>query len=69
MSRDDIEDLVHRYSDAVVHRDGQQWASTWAPLGDAAIDAYCAALPAGADAAAEAKGAARDFRASLGFAA
>ena len=33
MSRDDIEDLVHRYSDAVVHRDAQQWASTWAPEG------------------------------------
>ena len=45
------------------------WVAKWAPLGDAAIDAYCAALPAGADAAAEAKGAARDFRASLGFAA
>ncbi len=33
MSRDDIEDLVHRYSDAVVHRDAEQWASTWAPEG------------------------------------
>ena len=33
MSRDQIEDLVHRYSDAVVHRDAQQWASTWAPDG------------------------------------
>ena len=33
MSRDRIEDLVHRYSDAVVHRDAQQWASTWAPDG------------------------------------
>ena len=33
MSRDDIEDLVHRYSDAVVHRDARQWASTWAPEG------------------------------------
>ena len=31
MSRDDIEDLVHRYADAVVHRDGDQWAATWAP--------------------------------------
>ena len=31
MSRDHIEDLVHRYADAVVHRDGQQWAATWAP--------------------------------------
>ena len=33
MSRDQIEDLVHRYSDAVVHRNAQQWASTWAPDG------------------------------------
>ena len=39
----------------------------WVPLGDAAIDAYCAALPAGEDAAAEAKDAAREFRDSLGF--
>lgn len=31
MSRDHIEDLVHRYSDAVVHRDRDQWAATWAP--------------------------------------
>lgn len=31
MSRDAIEDLVHRYADAVVHRDEAQWAATWAP--------------------------------------
>ncbi len=30
MSRDAIEDLVHRYADAVVRRDAGQWASTWA---------------------------------------
>lgn len=30
MSRDDIEDLVHTYADAVVRRDGDQWAATWA---------------------------------------
>jgi len=30
MSRDSIEALVHRYSDAVVHSDREQWASTWA---------------------------------------
>jgi hypothetical protein len=30
MSRDSIEHLVHRYSDAVVHRDVEQWSSTWA---------------------------------------
>ena len=43
------------------------WVAKWVPLGDAAIDAYCAALPAGEDAAAEAKGAASAYRASLGF--
>jgi uncharacterized protein (TIGR02246 family) len=31
MSRDAITDLVHRYADAVVHRDPDQWSSTWAP--------------------------------------
>ena len=30
MSRDNIADLVHRYSDAVVHADRDQWAQTWA---------------------------------------
>ena len=30
MDRDEIASLVHRYADAVVHRDGQQWAATWA---------------------------------------
>ena len=30
MSRDDIQDLVHRYADAVVHYDGEQWGATWA---------------------------------------
>ena len=30
MSRDAIEDLVHRYADAVVHYDGEAWGSTWA---------------------------------------
>lgn len=29
MSRDAIEDLVHQYADAVVHRNAEQWASTW----------------------------------------
>ena len=43
------------------------WVAKWAPLGDAAIDAYCAALPDGTGAAQEARGAARAFRASLGF--
>lgn len=31
MSRDAIEDLVHRYADAVVHKDADQWIGTWAP--------------------------------------
>jgi len=30
MSRDDIEDLVHLYADAVVRRDADQWGATWA---------------------------------------
>lgn len=30
MARDPICALVHRYSDAVVHFDGDQWGSTWA---------------------------------------
>jgi hypothetical protein len=30
MSRESIHDLVHRYSDAVVHTNEAQWASTWA---------------------------------------
>jgi hypothetical protein len=30
MSRAPIEDLVHRYADAVVHRDEAKWGSTWA---------------------------------------
>ena len=30
MAREDIADLVHRYADAVVHRDGEQWGSCWA---------------------------------------
>ena len=30
-SRIAISDLVHHYADAVVRRDADQWASTWAP--------------------------------------
>ena len=43
------------------------WVAKWVPLGDAAIEGYCAALPNNADAAEAAKGAASAFRASLGF--
>ena len=31
MSRDAIAELVHRYADAVVHFDGEQWGACWAP--------------------------------------
>ncbi len=31
MARDPIADLVHRYADAVVRYDGEQWGATWAP--------------------------------------
>ena len=44
-----------------------EWVAKWAPLGDAAIDAYCAALPNADGAAAEAKGEAEAFRADLGL--
>ena len=44
------------------------WLAEWTPLGDAAIDAYCAALPDNPEAAETAKAAARTFRAGLGFA-
>jgi len=43
------------------------WVAKWAPVGDAAIDAYCAALPDAGDAASEAKDAAEAFRAGLGL--
>ena len=43
------------------------WVAKWAPLGDAAIDAYCAALPDVPGAATAAREAVRDFRTSLGL--
>jgi hypothetical protein len=30
-TREHIEELVHRYADAVGHRDADQWISTWSP--------------------------------------
>lgn len=42
------------------------WIAKWEPLADAAIDAYCAALPDAAGTAAAARQATRDFRRSLG---
>lgn len=45
------------------------WVKKWAPLGDQAIEAYCAALPDSPDAASAAKAAVRDWRMTLGLAA
>ena len=44
------------------------WLAKWVPLGDAAIDAFCAHLPDGDDAATQARNAAAGFRADLPFA-
>lgn len=43
------------------------WTAKWTPLADAAIDAYCAALPDAASAAESAKQATASFRQSLGL--
>ncbi|PWR17854.1 toluene monooxygenase [Zavarzinia compransoris] len=43
------------------------WIAKWEPLADRAIDAFCAGLPEGDRAAAAARQATRDFRASLGL--
>ena len=43
------------------------WLAHWAPLGNRAIDAYCAALPENPEGAERAKAAASSFRSSLGF--
>jgi len=45
----------------------QGFVAKWAPLGDAAIDAYAAHLPDAPDAADKAKGAAAGWRKSLGL--
>jgi toluene monooxygenase system protein E len=60
--------------DFVLAKDGNQaviegWLRKWVPLGDAAIVAYCAALPDSPEAAGAATAAARAWRKSLGFAA
>lgn len=47
----EIQQLVHRYADAVVQRNGVQWRSTWAP--DAVWDLGQGRLVEGADAIAE----------------
>jgi hypothetical protein len=46
-----IQRLIHRYADAVVHRDGAQWASCWAP--DATWDLGHGRLVRGRDAIVE----------------
>ncbi|MBS1189339.1 MAG: toluene monooxygenase [Rhodocyclaceae bacterium] len=43
------------------------WVSKWEPLADAAIDAYCAALPDAPAVCAQAREATRAFRASIGL--
>lgn len=60
--------------DFLMKQDGNKaviegWIKKWAPLGDKAMDAFCAALPESPEAAGEAKAAAREWRKSLGFAA
>ena len=52
-------------------QDGNQevlkgWIAKWEPLADAAIDAYCAALPDAPDAGSQARSAVRALRNSLG---
>ena len=47
----------------------ETWVGEWVPLADAAIDAYCAALPDRVTAADEAKREAWTFRAGLGLSA
>ena len=44
------------------------WLAKWVPLGDAAIDAFCAYLPDGDDATTQARNAAAGFRAEIPFA-
>ncbi len=46
-----IHQLVHRYADAVIHRNGAQWTSTWAP--DAEWDLGHGRLVQGIDAISE----------------
>ena len=43
------------------------WVAKWAPLGDAAIDAYCGALPESPQASAQARDAVAAFRRGLGL--
>lgn len=46
----------------------QGWIDKWLPLADAAIDAYCAEMPEGKQAAESAKGRTHAFLAELGYA-
>ena len=47
----EIHQLVHRYADAVIHRNGSQWRDTWAP--DAEWDLGGGRLVEGIDALSE----------------
>ncbi len=67
---------ARRWSSALIHYACTQAGNAevlaghlakWAPLGERAIESYCAALPNGEAAAESAKSAARAFRAELGF--
>lgn len=61
---DEIAMLVHRYADAVVHRNGVQWSSTWAP--DAVWDLGHGRLVEGIDAIRELwYGAMKGFQATV----
>lgn len=63
-AHNEIAMLVHRYADAVVHRNGEQWASTWAP--DAVWDLGGGRLVEGLDAIKELwYGAMRGFEATI----
>ena len=44
-----------------------EWIAKWEPLGDQAIEAFCAELPDNPEAAREARRAVREFRANCGF--
>ena len=43
------------------------WLARWVPLGDRAIDAWCAALPGADESAMQARAAAATFRTGLGL--
>lgn len=69
-------DRSRRWTKALVdfacQKDGNKkalgdWVAKWTPLGDKAIEAFCAALPDSPEGAEQAKAGAKEFRAALGF--